>query len=532
MSTVNQTIEYGRYAFGLRRFLRERATAERGREVITQRLQEREANFLALVRRAVFDNARSPYLPLLRHAGCEHGDLERMVGADGIEATLQRLYRSGVYVTIDEFKCRQPIVRGAATVVCTPGDFDNPFLAAGIQASSSGSRSAGTATTMSLERTGHNAMYNAVVFSAHGLQDRPTLLWMPILPSAAGLVMLLHYCKMGVPPVSWFSPVAAANIRPALSKRLATRYIVYAGRLFGSKVPAPEYVSGSQVHVVVRCLENILRQGRGCVVACTPSSAARASEVAWSSGIDLSGVTFMAGAEPLTPAKAKEISRAGARAVSMYASAEVGFIGFGCAGRTTACDDVHILEGSHAVIQHRRDTPFGGGPVQALLFSSIHDRAAKILLNVESGDYGVVETRDCGCELGSLGLRQHIHTIRSFDKLTGEGMTFVGTDFVRLMEEVLPARFGGASTDYQMVEMEDAASHTRMDVLVSPDVGVVDEEELVRVVLLELSRGSDTNRMMADVWRERDVLRVRRERPHVTAAGKLLTLHVMKTGGV
>jgi hypothetical protein len=52
-------------------------------------------------------------MALLRAAGCELEDLERMTGQDG-EATLERLRRSGVYVTFDEFKGRAPIVRGEA----------------------------------------------------------------------------------------------------------------------------------------------------------------------------------------------------------------------------------------------------------------------------------------------------------------------------------------------------------------------------------------------------------------------------------
>jgi hypothetical protein len=34
-------------------------------------------------------------------------------------------------------------------------------------------------------------------------------------------------------------------------------------------------------------------------------------------------------------------------------------------------------------------------------------------------------------------------------------MNFLGTDLLRLIDEVLPARFGGAPTDYQFVERED-----------------------------------------------------------------------------
>ena len=46
------------------------------------------------------------------------------------------------------------------------------------------------------------------------------------------------------------------------------------------------------------------------------------------------------------------------------------------------------------------------------------------------------------------------HTIRSHEKLTAGGMTLLDTDVIRLLDEVLPARFGGAPTDYQLVEHE------------------------------------------------------------------------------
>ena len=125
-------------------------------------------------------------------------------------------------------------------------------------------------------------------------------------------------------------------------------------------------------------------------------------------------------------------------------------------------------------------------------------------------------------------MTQHLHTIRSFDKLTGEGMSFVGTDIVRIIEEVLPSKFGGASTDYQMLEYENAAGLTRLDVVVSPSIGEVDDGEVVSLVLAELARGGDTNRMMAEVWRQGRILRVRREQPYVTPAGKQLSLHILR----
>jgi hypothetical protein len=527
MSLHHELVAYADYARELRAFLREPATAARGRELIRQRLSNRDRLFLNLLRREVYNNPASPYLPLLQHARCEYGDLDSMVGAHGVEGALQRLCSAGVYLSHEEFKGQQPVVRGGRTFPCRPSGFNSVDHTRGLQASTSGSRGPATTTMIRLEHVAFNSFCHAMVFSAHRLQGWATIVWMPILPSGAGITHLLQLCKMRAAPERWFTPVTASNVKPALSKRLATMYVVHAGRLFGSRIPSPEYVSGEQTIIVAECLRDVLRRSPGCVVACSPSAAVRVCQVSRSAGINLHRVTFAAGGEPLTPAKMAEIRSAGADAINIYAFTEAGIVGFGCAGEKQACDDIHLQQDSLAVIQRERSTSFGGGVVNSFLFTSLLERPSRMLLNVESGDYGVLETRQCGCELGEVGLTQHLHTIRSFDKLTGEGMTFVGTDLVRIIEEVLPKRFGGASTDYQMAEMEEGG-RARLDVVVSPEVGTVDEEEVVRVILAELSRGGDTNRMMAEVWRQARVLRVKRERPRLTDAGKLLPLHITR----
>src|SRR4029434_1027989 len=110
--------------------------------------------------------------------------------------------------------------------------------------------------------------------------------------------------------------------------------------------------------------------------------------------------------------------------------------------------------------------------------------SARVLLNAEMGDYARVEERPCDCELGALGLRTHLSDIRSFEKLTGEGMTVVRTNLLPLLEHALPARFGGSSLDYQLVEVEGADSATRLVLRVHPSIGPLVEGE-VRDALLE-----------------------------------------------
>ena len=102
---------YGRFAWGLRGFLRHPITLEEAKAIVQRRMAEREENFLRLVRKGIFGYPKSPYLPLLKLAQCEMGDIENMVEAEGLEKTLRALREAGVYVTFEEFKGREPIVR-------------------------------------------------------------------------------------------------------------------------------------------------------------------------------------------------------------------------------------------------------------------------------------------------------------------------------------------------------------------------------------------------------------------------------------
>ena len=93
-------------------FLRHPVTLEEARTTLRRRLENREADFLSLVKRAIYQNPGSPYRQLLDHAGCEYGDLEKLVRHNGLEGTLRILLRQGVYLMIDEFKGRRAVVRG------------------------------------------------------------------------------------------------------------------------------------------------------------------------------------------------------------------------------------------------------------------------------------------------------------------------------------------------------------------------------------------------------------------------------------
>ena len=165
--------------------------------------------------------------------------------------------------------------------------------------------------------------------------------------------------------------------------------------------------------------------------------------------------------------------------------------------------------------------------VGSLLFTTLHPSCPKLMLNVESDDYARLQRRSCGCPIGELGFDDHLSGIRSHEKLTSDGMHFMGNELITLLEQVLPARFGGRATDYQLAEEEiDGLPQVRL--LVSPRLGDIDQGAVAATVLEALARGSGSNRMMSAVWRDSGTLAVVRQEPYATSAAKILPLHVVR----
>jgi hypothetical protein len=450
-----------------------------------------------------------------------------MVRSDGIEPTLKKLVEEGVYLSFEEFKGKKEVIRGRKVYKFRERDFDNPYLLRHLEGSSGGSRSAGTRTYYDFDHLtlGH-AVYMISFLDAYDALDVPIVLWRSIMPGV-GPRLLLEYTKAGRPPAKWFSPVSKKDIRPSLKNRMGTNYIVYMGRLWGAELPAPEYVPVDEAWRVAQWIADAIERQGGCYAHTDPSNAVRICQAAKARGLDIAGVKFSLSGEPLTWAKRQEIESAGASIYPRYVFAEGGYVGVGCL-HPAAPDDIHFFKDSLALIQHQRKVPHADVSVDAFLFTSLLLSAPKILFNIESGDCGVIESRSCGCYFEELGFTDHIYNIRSFDKLTSQGMTFIGTDLLRIMEEVLPAKFGGSSIDYQIMEEEDEDGHTRLSVIVSPEVGEIDEAELIETIITELSKGKEYRRAMAAVWSQAKILRVKRMRPVITARGKLLPLHIQK----
>jgi hypothetical protein len=516
---------YARFALGLHGYLRRRVSLDEAGAIVRRRLAEREAGFLRMVERAIYGYPRSPYRPLLKLAGCELGDLRRMVRARGLEGTLLTLREAGVYVGFEEFKGRQPIVRGGRVIPVGPRGFDNPVLSHAYQAQSGGTTGAGTRVEIDLDHMADETLIAMLALASHGTLHAPSAVWGGVLPDARPINILLQGARMGNVPRRWFAPIAGGDPKPALKHRLAHRAILGLARRFGVPLPTPEPVRLDQAGLVARWAAETARAEGACLVRVLVSMALRLSIAARELGLDLRGTTFMGGGEPPTPAKVREIAASGARWVPTYGIMEVGLVGVGCA-RPLDGTDVHFMQEHLALIQFPRRVPGTEISVDAFQYTNLLPSSPKVLLNVESDDYGILEARACGCPLEGYGFGEHIREVRSFRKLTGEGVTLVGGEMIRILEEVLPARFGGSPLDYQLAEEEDARGLTRLSLLISPRVEIADERAVVDTVLEALERSSVAAGLAQAIWRQAGTLRVQRKEPIWTARGKLMPLHL------
>jgi hypothetical protein len=516
-----------RYLRDLPAFLTETFGEEDCRRHVERRLETREESFLRIVSIGVFGNPRSPYRRLLAHLGIEQGDVVRLVGERGVEEALAELYEAGVRVSLEEVRGRRPLVRRGLELRVRESDFENPLNRPHFGSRSGGSSSGGVGrpVPVDLHRLEHNACYHRFLLAGFGLLGRPFGLWAPV-PGVAANNALVH-AKLGIPVDRWFTQ-SRLELRPAsLKYAVFIRLTVAASRLGAVRIAMPEYAPPGAALRVARWLAETRDQGRPAVLRCTSSTAVRVCHAAREGGLDISGTAFRVSGEPYTSAKAEVVGQAGCHAACSYSMSELGLIGVACP-EGTEVDDVHLVRDAVGVLQRDR-TLATGEKVGALYYTTLHPGSAKLLLNAESGDCGVLEDRGCSCPAGEMGLTTHLHSIRSYDKLTTEGMNFLGSAMVDLVEEVLPGRFGGHPCDYQFVEQERNGM-TTVAIAVSPGLGGIDEGEVVDAVLAYLASRDGGEATMSRVWRSSRTLRVTRRDPMVSPAGKVPPLLNLRDG--
>jgi hypothetical protein len=419
---IDRLLGNARFAIGLYGFMRNPTSLAAARASIRRQLAERETSFLDVMKRAVYARPDSPYLRLLRHAGIGLGDLEAMVASYGLRATLQSLYDGGVYLTHEEFSGRRPVQRGSLRFEVKVSDFDNPLLTAFSAVQSSGSRSAGTRVYIDLSMMEGEAEHIICFMDAHGALGRPIAIWSPAPPLTQGLNNFFRYSRIGARPEAWFSqtkiPWTPAGAR-------AAAYIAYSSlltRLAGRPLPMPRYTPRTEGIRVARWLGRQRRAGRPGLVDCSVSSATRVCLAAREAGLDIAGSMFRTGGEPLTEAKEAIIAAAGCHVIDRYQMTETGVIALGCAARDEV-DDMHVVLDKFEVLQRDKVVGAAGETVPALVYTTLRPNCRAIMLNAESGDYGTLSQRHCGCPLDELGYSLHLSGVRAYDKLTSEGVT-------------------------------------------------------------------------------------------------------------
>jgi hypothetical protein len=525
---MNKTLDnlkvFAQLPLALRRFSRHTMTLDEAKRIVHRRMARREENFLRTVERSIYGHPGSPYLALLRMAGCELGDLRALVRQRGLEAALRALRDAGVYVTFEEFKGRKPIHRHGKTISVTARDFDNPAMQRVFTIQSGGSTGAATTVGVNLEQIAARAPHELLSLSAHDLLDVPVLRWSATLPSGT-LRNILRAAHIGRPPYRWFSPTGLRDSKYWLKYALATYYILFWIRVNGMRVPLPQYVRVQHAGHIARCVSEVLRAHGRCVLHTSISRAVRVCQAAGEANLNLGGAVFRGTEEPATPAKVGFLNHAGVPFIPIYGMVEANRIASGCAH---ACDvdDMHLLKDALALFAYPYHLKQFDVTVPAFNLTTLLPTASKVLLNVQMDDYGIIEERHCGCELESYGYTTHVRRIRSYGKLVGEGVTLIGNELMHLLEEVLPARFGGTPLDYQMVEREDEQGLTRLFVLIHPRIELADEQQVVDLVLDAMRESSPMADAARVEWQQMETVRVQRAEPMTTARGKVLPLHI------
>jgi hypothetical protein len=517
---------HARYVRRLGPWLRRPLDLDTARRVVRADLGRREQALIRTLRDGVFAQPASPYLPLLRHAGAERGDVERAVTEHGVEAALAQLYDAGVHITLDELKGRVPITRpGGLELVVDATAFDNPLARGDLTVRSGGTRGVPEPVPMDLRLVERDAAHLRMLQAAAGLEGRPIAAWRPSLPAGPGISHVLQHAKLGQRTERWFAQLPPYPPRESPRSAIVVTTTLAVARAAGQPIPAPRHVPLERADVVARWLAERVTEGTLPYLNTTASGAVRVCEAARAEGLDVSGTVFRVGGEPYTPARDRVVTGSGCTAYPFLQAHELGRIGVTCTARR-APDEIHLLTDKLALLQ--RDVTSRARRVEnALVLTTVWPHAPKLLLNVESDDTAVVEDGPCGCPLGELGLTTRLHTIRSWEKLTTEGMTFTAAMTVRLVEDLLPRRFGGGPTDYQLVE-DRSGPLSKVVIVVSARVGPLDATAVREAALDALAEGGRGPAQMASSWRAAGLPHVERREPYATGRPKILPVHVIE----
>jgi hypothetical protein len=489
-------------------------------ELITQQVQGREESFLNTLRRAIFDRPVNPFAEMLFAARCRYEDIENSVRRQGLENTLRELHSAGVYLTQDEFKGRTPIVRAGREIRSTPTSFQNPLAKGSMRHLSSGSRGKAVATMRSREFTLHQEAMHELVVREFQLDRHFQIILRPTLPSALGVQDCAIAVRKGHRVAAWYAPGRSGPYAPA------TKVLTGLARAYGCRIPSPRIVPDNDFSPAAELIARLRGEGHACLVSGPVSTATRVAAAALDRSWDIRGTLFLVSGESLTKGKSSVMLRAGGEPYARYGVSELGFVGHACR-HMKGSGSVHLYSNAIAAITHRRRGRMAEAEVDSLFFTTLLSTAPHVLINFETEDNGVLEEARCDCEFSRAGMRWRIHDLSSFGKMTGHGVTILGTDLVRLLEQTMPSRLGGHPGDFQLVE-RDGESQTALELRVSPRVRESSREK-IRACFLEELRLIYGGALANRIWQHADALNVVLAEPLVTGSGKVLSLHLLGT---
>lgn len=481
-------------------------------------IQRREEIFMGNLAREVFEIPRSPYLFLFKEAGCEAGDVARLLRENGLDQTLEVLSDAGVYVTFDQFKGRAPIERNGRVLEVSDTDFDNPLVRGAGSRTTSGSSGRATKLKTDWRAKGRGSYGLLISMWAYGVNGAPTARYNDMNAAAWGVGALTDVVG-GHGAKRWFRTIPLHELQGGRRGRIGVEGIRFVSRILGQRLAGPEFATPLEVALWIR--EQVDAHG-SCILQTPVSYAVRVAAAANENGLDLGGAVIVSGGEPATAAKARIVRGSGARWAVNYVVSEAGYIGMACP-KAEDPTDVHQDRSGTALIQRPYKIGITGESVPAFRITTFRLVRSKVLINVEMDDFGIMEERECGCRLQEIGFTPHLRQIFSHSKLTGEGVTLVGGWTTHILEEVLPSRFGGTPLDYQLIEHEAESGQTQVTIAVSPRLGPLDESEVVRCFLDGLS---DLDRYLERaMWESAGTLRVARQEPIAGSTGKVLPLY-------
>ena len=411
-----------------------------------QGIKNRDRNFLDLCDSQIFANKKNPYQRLFKCAGYNREKIAALLRHQGLEATLLQLAADGVYLNIDEFKGKKPVIRPGLQMTVDASVFDI-IKGPGVTLKSSGSRGPGLKTQIGIPGLRLGASNIPLILDYLKSDHLPIVLYYP-MPSVSGIIHLIIFTMAGKPPSAWFSQIPLSKLWQSKTG-LKLLFLKACSWIAGISLPSPKFADINHPVNMAQWLKK--NCPKGATISTFTGSSLHLVQTAKIEGIKLPPLTFFLGGEPITEKKRRIIEASGHRVFPWYSSVETGRIALGCLSPLNA-DEMHLLNERIAAVIHPRRVDATGFSRSTLLFTSIHPDMYKFFLNVETGDEAVLDNRRCGCPWEKFGLHKHLHSVQSFEKLTLEGMSIVADNLSQFVEEELPARCGGTPVDYQFTE--------------------------------------------------------------------------------